>query len=59
VRAEAGQDATDAPRIALRLPALKPGTYALRLMIEDREGKKYSESTQLVTAHAGPLYWQD
>ena len=59
VRAEAGQDATDAHRIALRLPTLEPGTYTLRLTIQDREGKKCSESTRLVTAHAGPLYWQD
>jgi hypothetical protein len=56
VRAEARQDLADPHRMALRLPALDPGAYTLRLRIRDTEGKKCSELAQPVTAHAGPLY---
>jgi hypothetical protein len=56
VRAEVQQNAAAPQRIALPLPALEPGTYTLRLTIRDGEGKQCSESVQLVTAHAGPLY---
>jgi hypothetical protein len=54
--AEARQDLTDPPWLALPLPALEPGAYTLRLTIRDAEGRKHSELTQPVTAHAGPLY---
>jgi hypothetical protein len=50
------QDLTEPPRIALPLPAIEPGEYALRLTIEDAQSKKSSELSQPVTAHAGPLY---
>jgi hypothetical protein len=56
VRAEAGQDVADPPRIALPLPALEPGIYTMRLTIRDAEGQLCSEFTQPVTAHPGPLY---
>ena len=56
VRAEARQDLAESPRMALPLPALKPGIYTLRLAIWDAEGKKSSELSQPVMAHAGPLY---
>ena len=53
---EARQDLVNSHRMALPLPALKPGDYILRLTIRDAENKKCSESTQSTTAHAGPLY---
>jgi hypothetical protein len=56
VRAEVRQDLADPHWTALSLPAIEPGAYALRLTIWDAAGKKCSESTQTVTAHAGPLY---
>jgi len=55
-RAEARQDLADPHRMALRLPALVPGTYTLRLTIRDTEGKPCSELAQPLTAHPGPLY---
>ena len=56
VRAEARQDLSGPQRMALPLPAIEPGSYTLRLTIKNAEGKECSESTQLVTAQAGPLY---
>lgn len=56
VRAEVRQDLADPPRMALPLPTIEPGAYTLRLAIKDAAGKKCSESTQPITAHAGPLY---
>ena len=56
VRAEARQDLADPHRMALRLPALAPGAYTLRLRIRDSQGKPCSELAQPVTAHPGPLY---
>ncbi|MBE3132736.1 MAG: hypothetical protein IMZ55_04630, partial [Acidobacteria bacterium] len=55
-RAEARQDLADPQRMALPLPALEPGSYTLRLTIRDAGGKRCSQWTQSVTAHAGPLY---
>ena len=56
MRAETRQDLADPPRMALSLLGLEPGAYTLRLTIRDAEGKKCSELTQPVTAHAGPVY---
>ncbi len=56
LRAEARQDLVDPQWMALSLSAINPGNYTLRLTIRDAAGKKCSESTHPVTAHAGPLY---
>ncbi len=56
VRAEARQDLADPHRMTLPLPAIDPGVYTLRLTIRDARGKRCSQWTQSVTAHAGPLY---
>jgi hypothetical protein len=56
VRAEARQDLADSPWMALRLPALEPGAYTLRLTIRDADGQPCSECAQPVIAHPGPLY---
>ena len=56
VGAQGRQDLADPPRMALPLTAAKPGTYTLRLTINDATGKQCSEWAQPVTMHAGPLY---
>jgi hypothetical protein len=56
--AEAKQDAGAPGRLALPLKELEPGSYNLRLMIRDAQGKQCSEMAQPVTAHAGPGYWR-
>jgi hypothetical protein len=56
LRAESRQDLNDSQRMVLPLSAIEPGAYTLRLIIQDAKGKQCSESTQPVTAHAGPLY---
>ena len=56
VRAEARQDLTSSPRMALPLPKLDPGEYTLRLTIRDAKGNNCSELAQPVVATAGPLY---
>ena len=55
VQAEARQDLSDPPTIAVPLLETEPGTYRLRLAIRDAAGKACSESSQPVTLHAGPL----
>jgi hypothetical protein len=55
VLAEARQDLVNLPRMALPLPAIRPGEYRLRLAIRDADGKTCSEVAQPLTAHAGPL----
>ena len=56
VGAEARQDLADPHRVALSLSAAEPGACTLRLTLLDAAGKKFSESAQPVTMHAGPLY---
>jgi hypothetical protein len=56
IRAEVRRDLVDAHEVTLPLPAIEPGAYTLRLTIRNSEGKRCSELTQPITAHAGPLY---
>jgi hypothetical protein len=55
VLAEHRQDLSAPHRMAISLPTLQPGPYALRLTIVDAAGKQCSAWTQPLTAIAGPL----
>ncbi len=55
VRAQGRQDLMSSPWLALPLPSIEPGSYTLRLVIRDAEGKTCSDLTQPLTAYAGPL----
>jgi len=52
---QAQQDLTDPQLMALPLTGIEPGPCTLRLILQDAQGKKGSEFTQIVTALAGPL----
>jgi hypothetical protein len=43
-------------RIVLDLPQLRPGSYTLRLAVQDATGKEGAPMAQSITAHAGPLF---
>jgi hypothetical protein len=59
VRAVSQQDLMDPHRLALPLPAIKPGAYTLRLTIRGAQGKKCSETVLPVTMHPGPLFFAE
>jgi len=55
VQAESRQDLSAPHYMALPVTGIRPGTYCLRLELQDAAGKRCSNVSQSVTMHAGPL----